>query len=227
MEAFVLLLQSQKRIREARTKNEELAALLKLKGNRLISEDELEAIESSIRNKKFDREQVSAEFQLTAANRTNMTRVQLDLQLHKSELIAEAELNDIRFEEFRKDQASRFQIENLEQEHSLASAQRQDEYTDARREKDADFSDARREKDFDFEQRQKEADYARDHREELDDLNLEKQRSQNEMISSVRKQKLLVRTCKPYSFMSKKWQRKNIKKSWRELLHNRTCQQSN
>lgn len=181
MEAFVQLLQSQKRIREARTENEELAALLKLKGNRLISEDELETIESSIRNKKFDREQVSAEFQLTAANRTNMTRVQLDLQLHKSELIAEAELNDIRFEEFRKDQARRFQIENLEQEHSLASAQRQDEYTDARREKDADFSDARREKDFDFEQRQKEADYARDHREELDDLNLEKQRSQNEM----------------------------------------------
>ena len=44
MEAFVELLQSQKRIREAQTENEELAALLKRNGDRLISEDELDAV---------------------------------------------------------------------------------------------------------------------------------------------------------------------------------------
>ena len=181
MEAFVQLLQSQKRIREAQTENEELAALLKLKGNRLISEDELDALETSIRDKKFDRDQVSAEFQLRAANRTELSRVQLDLQLHKSQLLAEAELNDIRFDELRKDQARQFQLEEAEQEHDLASARRQDEYTDSRREKDADFSDTRREKDFDFEQRQKEAEYERSHREAKDSLDIEKERSQNEM----------------------------------------------
>lgn len=181
MEAFVQLLQSQKRIREAETENEELAALLKLKGNRLVSEDELDALENSIRDKKFDREQVSAEFQLRATNRTEMARTQLDLQLHKSELLAEAELTDIRFEELRKSQARQFQLDEAEQEHDLASARRQDEYTDSRREKDADFSDTRREKDFDFEQRQKEAEYARTHREAQDNLDIEKQRSQNEM----------------------------------------------
>lgn len=157
MEAFVQLLQSQKRIREAQTENEELAALLKLKGNRLISEDEYDALESSIRDKKFDREQVSAEFQMQAANRTNMSRVQLELQLHKSELLAEAELTDIRFEELRKSQIRQFQLDDAEQEHDLNAARRHDEYTDSRREKDADFSDSRRDKDFDFEQRQKEA----------------------------------------------------------------------
>lgn len=181
MEAFVQLLQSQKRIREAETENEELAALLKLKGNRLVSEDELDALESSIRDKKFDREQVSAEFQMQAAHRTNMSRVQLDLQLHKSELLAEAELTDIRFEELRKSQARQFQLEDTEQEHDLASARRQDEYADSRREKDAEFSDTRRDKDFEFEQRQKEAEYARTHREAQDNLDIEKQRSQNEM----------------------------------------------
>lgn len=192
MEAFVQLLQSQKRIREAETENEELAALLKLKGNRLISEDELEALESSIRDKKFDREQVSAEFQMQSANRTNMSRVQLELQLHKSELLAEAELKDIRFEELRKDQARQFQLDDAEQEHDLALARRQDEYTDARREKEAEFSDtrrekeaqfadSRREKDFEFDQRQKDADYERSHREAQDNLDIEKQRTQNEM----------------------------------------------
>lgn len=181
MEAFVQLLQSQKRIREARTENEELAALLKLKGNRLISEDEYDALESSIRDKKFDREQVSAEFQMQAANRTNMSRVQLDLQLHKSELLAEAELTDIRFEEFRKRQNRQFQLNDAEQEHDLTASRRQDEYTDSRREKDADFADSRREKDFDFEQRQKDAEYERTHRVAKDSLDIDKQRSQNEM----------------------------------------------
>lgn len=181
MESFVQLLQSQKRIREAQTENEELAALLKLKGNRLLSEDELDALETSIRDKKFDRDQVSAEFQMRAANRTNMARVELELQLQKSELLAEAELNDVRFEELRKDQARQFQLEDAQQEHDLVSARRQDEYDDARREKDADFADSRREKDFDFEQRQKDAEYARAHREAQDNLDIEKQRSQNEM----------------------------------------------
>lgn len=181
MESFVQLLQSQKRIREAQTENEELAALLKLKGNRLLSEDELDALETSIRDKKFDRDQVSAEFQMRSANRTNMARVELELQLQKSELLSEAELNDVRFEELRKDQARQFQLEDAQQEHDLASARRQDEYEDARREKDADFADSRREKDFDFEQRQKDAEYARAHREAQDNLDIEKQRSQNEM----------------------------------------------
>lgn len=174
MEAFVQLLQSQKRIREAQTENEELAALLKLKGNRLISEDEYDALESSIRDKKFDREQVSAEFQMQAANRTNMSRVQLELQLHKSELLAEAELTDIRFEELRKSQARQFQLEDVEQEHDIAAARRQDEYTDSRREKEADFTDTRREKDFDFEQRQKDAEYERARKAAQDNLEIER-----------------------------------------------------
>ena len=181
MEAFVQLLQSQKRIREAQTENEEIASLLKLKGNRLISEDEYDAIESSIRDKKFDREQVSAEFQMQAAHRTNMSRVQLELQLNKSKLLAEAELADIRFEELRKGQIRQFQLDDAEHEHELAASRRQDEYTDSRREKDAEFADARREKDFDFEQRQKDAEYERTRRAAKDSLDIEKERSQNEM----------------------------------------------
>lgn len=181
MEAFVQLLQSQKRIREAQTENEELAALLKLKGNRLLSEDELDALETSIRDKKFDRDQVSAEFQMRAVNRTNMARVELESQLKKNELLAEAELNDIRFEELRKAQSRQFLQEDAQLEHDLATARRQDEYNDDRREKDADFSDSRREKDFNFDQRQKDAEYARAHKEAQDQLDLEKQRSQNEV----------------------------------------------
>lgn len=212
MEEFVQLLQTQKRIREAQNENEELAALLKLKGNRLISEDEYDTLESSIRDKKFDREQVSAEFQMQAANRTNMSRVQLELRLHKSELLAGAELTDIRFEELRKSQTRQFQLDDTEQEHDLAAARRQDEYTDSRREKDADFADMRREKDFDFEQHQRDAEYARTHREAKDSLDIEKERSQNEMNLLRQKQRLLDKTCKRCNSMSRNWRRKSIKR---------------
>lgn len=170
MEAFVQLLQSQKRIREARTENEELAELLKLKGNRLVSEDELDALESSIRDKKFDRDQVSATFQLNAAHRTEMTRVQLESELQKNRLLAEAELNDIRFEQVRKNLARDIELSDIQEEHTLASARRQD-----------DYSDSRREKDFDFEQRQKEAEYARQSREKKDNWEMEKEKAQNDM----------------------------------------------
>lgn len=159
MEAFVQLLQSQKRIREAQTENEELAALLKLKGNRLVSEDELEALESSIRDKKFDRDQVSATFQLNAAHRTEMTRVQLDRELQKSELLAEAELGDIRFEQVRKNLERDIQLAELEEAHA----------------------DSRREKEFEFEQRRREAEHARAQKEAQDALDLDKQRAQNEI----------------------------------------------
>lgn len=192
VKAFVQLLQSQKRIREAQTENDELAELMKLKGNRLINEDELDALESKIRDKKFDRDQVSAEFQMTAANRTGMTRVQLEAQLQKSKLLADAELNDVRFEELRKRQARQFQLDDQEQEHDLHAARRQDEYddqrrekednySDSRREKDAEFSDNRREKNFDFDQRQKDAEYERSHRAAKDNLDIEKERNRSNM----------------------------------------------
>ncbi len=169
-DAFVQLLQSQKRIREAQTENEELEALLKLKGNRLVSEDELNALESSIRDKEFDRSQTSAIFQLNAAHRTEMTRVQLERELQKNQLLKEAELNDIRFEQVRKDLERDILLSKMQEEHDIASRRLSD-----------DYADSRREKDYDFEQRQKEDEYMRQHREAKDSIELDKEKAQNEM----------------------------------------------
>lgn len=188
MEAFVQLLQSQKRIREARTENDELAALLELKGNRLVSEDEYDAIESSIRDKKFDREQVSSAFQITSANRTENVRLQMDTQLQKSKILAEAELQDVRFEALRKQTEQGFAINDIEESYRRkqenAEIVHQNEILFANIEaakRQAAFEDERREKDSGFENRQKDAEYERAHRQAHDILDLDKQRSQNEM----------------------------------------------
>lgn len=177
MEAFVQLLQSQKHIREAKTENDELAALLELKGNRLVSEDEYDAIESSIRDKKFDRDQVSAAFQIQSAHRTESIRLQMDTQFEKSKLLADAELNDIRFESLKKETERGFAINDIEEsfrrKQELAEAAHQKELIEAElaaTRQQAEFEDERRNKDYEF-----------SHREAQDAVDLEKQKSQNEM----------------------------------------------
>ncbi len=215
MESFVQLLQSQKRIREARTENEELAELLKLKGNRLVSEDELDALESSIRDKKFDRDQVSATFQLNSAHRTEMTRVKLESELQKNQLLAEAELNDIRFEELRKNQARQFQLDDAEQEHDLAATRRQD-----------DYSDSRREKDFDFEQRQKDAEYNRALREEKDKLNIENQRADTEMERKLKMQQAALQATLAMDAQKQQHEQEMAEKKHKEEMARIAAQQN-
>lgn len=186
MEQFVALLQSQKRIREAKNENDELAALLELKGNRLLTEDEYDALESSIRDKRFDREQVSAAFQMASAHKTANVRLQLETQLQKSEILAEAELQDARFEALRKRTQQEQTIDDLETTHQreqeLAQAQHENRVLDEEltsRNKVDDYQDARREKDYEFEQRQKQETYQQNKQEAQDIIDFEKQRAQN------------------------------------------------
>lgn len=186
MEAFVQLLQSQKRIREARTENEELAALLELKGNRLFSEDDFDALESSIRNKKFDRDQVSEAFQLASANRTDNTRLQLETQLAKSKILADAELEDDRFEALRKKTLQGFSLDDIADEHrreqelkeaSHSSQMLDSELSEAKRRDE--YFDGRRDSDYAFELRQKQDAYQQNKQETQDVIDFEKHRAQN------------------------------------------------
>lgn len=186
MESFVQLLQSQKRIREARTENEELAALLELKGNRLLSEDDYDALESSIRDKKFDRDQVSAAFQLASVNRTDNTRLQLETQLAKSAILAEAELQDVRFDALKKKTEQGFSLDDIAAEHRREQEAKEaahqsnmldSELSDASR-RDS-YADSRRDSNYEFEQRQRKDDYQQKKQESQDVIDFEQQRAQN------------------------------------------------
>ena len=186
MEAFVQLLQSQKRIREARTENEELAALLELKGNRLVSEDEFDALESSIRDKKFDRDQVSEAFQLASVNRTENTRLQLENQLAKSRVLAEAELEDARFKALRKKTEQGFSLDDIAAEHRRAQEAKEAEHQSSMLDAELSeasrrdsYADSRRDSNYDFEQRQKQDAYQQNKQEAQDIIDFERQRAQN------------------------------------------------
>ena len=55
MEQFVLMLNAQKRLREAKSKEEEYEALLDLKKSRLVKDDEMAALEDALLHNKIER----------------------------------------------------------------------------------------------------------------------------------------------------------------------------
>lgn len=85
LEEFVLLLQSQKRIREAKTQEEEYEALMDLGKCRLVKEDELRALQNDLEQKRIPREEI-----------TQIMRIQSQQKVDDATLKAEFALSDQR-----------------------------------------------------------------------------------------------------------------------------------
>jgi len=83
MEQFVMLLESQKRLREATTKEQEYEALMDLKKNHLVKEDDVAALENTLAQGKISRENV-----------TDIMRIQASQKITMAQQIAEFELSD-------------------------------------------------------------------------------------------------------------------------------------
>lgn len=152
MEEFVLLLESQKRLREARTKEEEYEALQNLKKNRLVKDDDVAALENTLAQGKITRENV-----------TEIMRVQASQKLSMAQLIAEFEFSDSKMEH---DMANA--LRQAQHQGNLAAAQLDnkrlmDAYSDERNEFDWNraFSRTQQQDDYDFnkQQRQQQADF--------------------------------------------------------------------
>lgn len=139
MEQFVMLLESQKRLREATTKEEEYEALQDLKKNRLVKDDDVAALENTLAQGKITRENV-----------TEIMRVQASQKLSMAQQIAEFELSDSKMEH---DMASA--LRQAQHQGNLAATQ-----LDTKRLMDA-YNDERNEFDWNraFSRRQQEDDY--------------------------------------------------------------------
>ena len=59
MEQFVLLLNAQKRLREAKSQEEEYEALIDIKKSRLVKDDELAALEDALAHNKIERDSIT------------------------------------------------------------------------------------------------------------------------------------------------------------------------
>jgi hypothetical protein len=174
MEQFVMMMDSQKRLREAKTKQEENEALADMKKSQLVKEEDLAALENVLAQNKVSRDNIVdlmraqaeqdlaltkqiAEFKLSDSKRDHDLANELEEALHKGQL-ANTQMNTQRLLDAYQDERRK-----KEDDYSFAQEQRKDDYLFQREllQDDRDFNKQKRQSDWEFSslQRQQEADF--------------------------------------------------------------------
>lgn len=155
---FVMMLETQRLVREAKTKEEAYEQLLALEGNHLVKEDELEAIKDAIEHDKISREEI-----------TNIMRIQSNRNVEMERQQAEWALDDSK-------QDHDWEREDLERKRSwgIEDEEREREWIQEEREYDRKRGRLKAEDDYDFEKMMRQRavdieDHARERAERLED----------------------------------------------------------
>ncbi len=155
---FVLMLETQRQVREATTKEEAYEKLLALQGNRLVKEDELEAIKDAIEHDQINRAEI-----------TNIMRIQSNRNVEMERQQAEWALDDSK-------QDHDWQREDLERKRSwgIEDEEREREWMREEREYDRERNRLKAEDDYDFEKMMRQRsvdleDHARERAERIED----------------------------------------------------------
>ena len=182
---FVQMLESQKRICEAKTEEEEFEALEDLRKNRLVKQEEMEVLEDQLAHKRIPREEI-----------TEIMRIQSQQNIDAARLKAEWALDDSRTDhDWEREDLERrrnWGIEDEERERQWM--QEEKEYNRQRdrktQEDDYDFKQLMRQREIDKEdhllaRNEKLEDdrlaYERNRQEKMDDEQLEANRHQRQM----------------------------------------------
>lgn len=185
LEEFIKLLESQRRIREAKTETEEYEALEDLRKNILVKDDEMEALEDALSHNKISRDQV-----------TDIMRIQSQLAVDTERQHAEWALDDSRtdhdWERADLERRRNWGIEDEEREREWMREEREYNRDFERRkmEDEYDFDRRRQEEDYDFQKMMRERElrkedeqlaYERSRQEKFDEDQLEANRSQRQI----------------------------------------------
>ena len=160
MEQFVMMMDSQKRLREAKTKQEEYEALSDMKKSRLVKEEDIAALENVLAQNKVSRDSI-----------VDLMRAQAEQDLALNKQIAEFKLSDN-----KKDHDIANELKDALHKGKLASTQLDtkriiDAYQDERRKKEDDYT---------FAQQQRKDDYQFQQEQKLEDSSFNRQKRQND-----------------------------------------------
>lgn len=162
MEQFVLLLNAQKRLREAKSQEEEYEALIDIKKSRLVKDDELAALEDALAHNKIERDSI-----------TEIMRIQHQQSVDDARLHAQWALDDQKQDhDWEREDLQRrrnWGIEDEEREREWmheeqeynrkwGRTQQEDEYLWQKhvREEDYEWQNQERQREAEWQQRQRE-----------------------------------------------------------------------
>ena len=178
MEQFVLLLNAQKRLREAKSQEEEYEALIDIKKSRLVKDDELAALEDALAHHKIERDSI-----------TEIMRIQHQQSVDDARLHAQWALDDQKQDhDWEREDLQRrrnWGIEDEEREREWmheeqeynrkwGRTQQEDEYLWQKhvREEDYEWQNQERQREAEWQQRQREEQMRR----EQEQLEFDRQR---------------------------------------------------
>ncbi|MBQ3961503.1 MAG: zinc-ribbon domain-containing protein [Muribaculaceae bacterium] len=198
MEQFTLMLNAQKRLREAKSKEEEYEALLDLKKCRLVKEDEMAALEDALAHNKIERDSVTEIMRIQHQHSVDDARLKAQWALDDQRQDHDWEREDLQRRRdwgIEDEQRERdWMHEEQEYNRQWGRTQQQDEYEWQKRIREDDFDwqkeERKREAEWQQQERQREADwqqrereaqlrredeqmaYERHRQDKLDDMNL-------------------------------------------------------
>jgi hypothetical protein len=161
MEAFVQLLESQKRLREAKTEEQEYEALQDLRKNRLVKDEDVAVLEDLIARKELERTEVTELLRLRVIQNTEEARIKAE-----TSLTALAQQGQFGLET----NAARHEVEMTELE--LEAQRKRDEYGREQETRDYELERQRRMDEMSLEQQQAEFEHQQRRAEKFDDLDV-------------------------------------------------------
>lgn len=193
MEQFVMMMDSQKRLREAKTKQEEYEALSDMKKSRLVKEEDIAALENVLAQNKVSRDSIVdlmraqaeqdlalnkqiAEFKLSDNKKDHDIANELKDALHKGKL-ASTQLDTKRIIDAYQDERRK-----KEDDYTFAQQQRKDDYQFQQEQKleDSSFNRQKRQNDWEFSNQQRQSDWEFKSRVQNEDYDFQKQQRQDD-----------------------------------------------
>ena len=187
MEQFVLMLNAQKRLREAKSQEEEYEALIDLKKSRLVKDDEMEALQDALSQNKIQRDSVTEIMRIQHQQSVDDARLQAQWALDDQKQDHDWEREDLQrrrnwgIEDEERERE--WMHEEQEYNRKFGRLQQQDEFEWQKRIRETDFEwqNQERQREAEWQQRQREEqmrreqeqlEFARQRQSKFDDIDI-------------------------------------------------------
>lgn len=189
MEAFIELLNSQKRLREAKTEEQEYEALQDLRKCRLVKDDDVDVLENMLQNKQMERSEATELLRLRVLRTTEEARMK-----------AENALSDLAQQHLQASERSQAQHQVEMTDLELQAQRKVDEYSREQQQRDYELERQQREDEISMIQRQAEFERQQRKADKFDDVdilerkaaiaraNMEKMQEHERQLEEMKKQ---------------------------------------
>lgn len=176
MEQFVLLLNAQKRLREAKSQEEEYEALIDIKKSRLVKDDEMAALQDALAHNKIERDSVTEIMRIQHQQSVDDARLHAQWALDDQKQDHDWEREDLQrrrnwgIEDEKRERE--WMHDEQEYNRQWGRTQQEDEYAWQKRIRETDFEwqNQERQREADWQQRQREHELSR--QDKFDDVDV-------------------------------------------------------